>query len=234
MKGKISNMPSSEEDIEKIILEGKLDSFILGKNEFLTDHPGTDYSRWRQLGRYYKSLSADTPAKEIVDNTIIDLYKEPDESTKLVAIILGRILRLSFFRQIIVDTIINSDILKYGKSLQDELLFSATSMQLPEVSIIVVRRFIVENRLGEYLMASSTPPYEDHVGEDDIWRVSVLEQLYNSADTSMQASIRSQLEMVANYSKRFRLIIVKFLSMPKTKNVFYQTLENILTTNNHK
>lgn len=218
----------SEKELEAIILDGRLVPFVLGKDEFLTDHPGVDYSRWSQLKLFYRNLNDEMPIKGIIDSTIVNLYSNPDESIKYVAISLGRVLQLPAIRQMIINSIANSEIKLYSANLQNEFLFSATMLQLQEVATIVVKRFVEENRLGEFLLCSSIPPYVDKVGEDDIWRIKALERFFKDSDKTIQTSIYSQMENTAKYGKNFRLIVQEYISLSDEDNSFCQTLKKVL------
>jgi len=221
-------MKITQEILKEIILEEKLSSFILGDEEFLTDRPEIDYSRWGELHRFYETLNIDSPLRRKIDDTIIILYAEASESKKQAAVAVGRLLQLQSIKQKIINAFDNSEIPNYGQNLQNEFLFSATILQLSEVASSVIKIFTSEGRLGEFIMCSSIPSYVEQVGEDDIWRIEVMDAFFEDSDNDTRESIYSQANETAMYSKNFCLAIRKYLTTDVRHREFHLMLEKIV------
>src|SRR5215207_11666001 len=110
-------MKITQEILKEIILKKKLSSFILGDEEFLTDRPEVDYSRWGELHQFYETLKVDSPLRRKIDYVIVSLYAEASESKKQAAVAVGRLLQLPSIKQKIINAIDNSEIPNYGQNL---------------------------------------------------------------------------------------------------------------------
>lgn len=201
----------------------------MGEGEFLNNRPEIDYSRWGELQRFYAGLKSDSPLKMKIENNILELYSEPYESKKHVAVAVGRLLQIPAIKQKIINAINHSEFQSFGQALQDEFLFSATKLQLFEVSGFVVRKFTSEGRLGEFLMCSSIPPHLEQVGEDDIWRIKIVEKLFDDSSEDTCKSIHMQVQETAKFSRNFRLVIQKYLSSVESSEEFHLMLDKVIT-----
>ena len=77
-------------------------------------------------------------------------------------------------------------------------------------------------------MCSSIPSYIEQVGEDDIWRIRVMETFFEDSDSDTRESIYLQAKETARYSKNFRLAIQKYLSTVVRLREFRLMLEKIV------
>lgn len=221
----------SEENLEKIIEQDKLADFILGQGDYgpSTSHPEEDYHRWDQLNDYYRSFENNSSEKKIIADIVLSLLNSGEFATIEAGVILSKLLELKAVETWIHDIFYHNLISNLPSYLQDQILLTASALQLDGVAAAILEKIIRENRIGQFLSWSSTPDYVIIVGADDLWRVGALANFYENGSKSVRNEIGRQISHLPKGKPKIPEIFSTYLRMPTSQgNAFSRLILNIL------
>ena len=151
-------------------------------------------------------------------------YKE--EHDKRCALTLARVLRIEQIVPKIVTSVQNGKFNSWHESTQHSLLVAATALQIQELSEFVIQEKIRKNELANYLLWSDEPSQTDVATKHDLWRLKVLEGIYNKASSEERKSLDEQLKLMYKKHIKIRTIVREYLARVGNANSFVESLRN--------
>ena len=188
-------MNNNTEIINISLDKTKLRDFILGENDFHADNFTNDYNRWQVLKDYYLSLESLSSEKQIIKETIFELLNDTSVFSKHVAVILGRLLEIEGFSDLIMQLIYRGEARSFPDNLQKEIYISAkrvaNSESMKEILVYYLER---RNLIGFLLPDSFDPDMPSNSQIRDLERVDCFAKYYENSSKENQEEIQFQIK----------------------------------------
>lgn len=217
-------------DIQRIVEEKKLVAFILGEEEYSTIlQLQDDYTRWKLLEEYYRSLAPFSNQKTEIIETVIGLFFKPAAKEKFASLELTRLLQIKEIEPVIYQNVQTGEFKSLPSNIQEELLYISTKLQLTSVKLFVVEMLRQGKKLDDFLLWNSTPLYAMNIiGKESLWCMSVLEEYYLQANVRLQNNIIEQLKPLISKYPKIRAVMNAYLTNNSRNNQFHLSIKEIL------